>query len=77
MIVILIVIIFVLTYNPKSGTLDKYISGPVEKTGCADNIFRANNPAACKDSEYNAVQFATTFMKPAPTNSRLGAIIRQ
>ena len=80
MIVILIVVIFVLTYDPKSGTLDRYITGPTKNSECADDVYRGNNPAACKDSEYNAIQFAkssTAFMKPIPTNSHMGAIISQ
>ena len=77
MIVILIVLVFILTYDPKSGTLDKYFS---TSSDCANDNFRANNPEQCEIPEYNAVQFAkapTAFMKPTPTNSFKGAIIRQ
>lgn len=78
-IVILIVVVFILTYDPKSGTLNRYLDNSTSSS-CADDIYRGNNPEQCKDSEYDAVQFAkssTTFMKPIPTNSYKGAIIRQ
>ena len=77
MIVILIVLVFILTYDPKSGTLDKFLNN---STGCANDNFRANNPEQCEIPDYNAVQFAkapTAFMKPTSTNSFNGAMIRQ
>ena len=76
MIVILVVLVFILTYDPKSGTLDKYL----KTTDCSNDEYRAANPGQCKVAEYDAVQFArapTAFMKPSPTNSVNGAIIRQ
>jgi hypothetical protein len=77
-IVFLIAIVFMLTYDPKSGTLDKFIkSAPVEGD-CQDETFRSQNPGACKDVNYESIQFASTkFMKPMATNSVSGAIIRQ
>ena len=80
MIVILIVLVFILTYDPKSGTLDKFLNNTSSGGGCANDNFRANNPEQCEIPDYNAVQFAkapTAFMKPTSTNSFNGAIIRQ
>lgn len=83
MLVILAVVIFMLTYDPKTGNLEKYLK-PFNKMndnqgqGCSDNDFRSKNPGQCKDPAYEDIQFATTdFMKPTATNSRAGAIIRQ
>ena len=73
-IVILIAIVFMLTYDPKSGTLDRFI----KTQDCQDETFRSQNPGACKNVNYESIQFASTqFMKPMPTNSENGAIIRQ
>jgi hypothetical protein len=77
---ILAVVLFVLTYDPKSGTLEKYLkpySPDDNKKQCQDEAFRAKNPGQCKDVNYDAIQFASTaFMNPMPTNSKMGAIIR-
>ena len=76
-IVFLIAIVFMLTYDPKSGTLDRFIKS-TPPPDCQDETFRSQNPGACKDVNYESIQFASTqFMKPMPTNSVNGAIIRQ
>ena len=80
LIAIIAVVIFVLTYDPKSGTLERYLQ-PYDpdknKKQCQDEEFRANNPSQCKDSNYDGIQFArSAFMNPIPTNSKMGAIIK-
>ena len=77
MIVFLVAIVFMLTYDPKSGTLDRFIkTNPTQD--CQDETFRSQNPGACKNVNYESIQFASTqFMKPMATNSENGAIIRQ
>jgi hypothetical protein len=57
---IIAVIIFVLTYDPKSGTLDKFITpdeNPKKKC-CSDPNCVAKNPGQCKNVHYEAIQFA-------------------
>jgi hypothetical protein len=79
---IIAVLIFVLTYDPKTGTLEKYLQPydpDANKQMCQDEVYRSQNPDQCKDSNYDAIQFAksgSAFMNPMSTNSKLGAIIR-
>ena len=78
---IIAVIIFVFTYDPKSGTLERYLQ-PYDpeknKNQCQNEKFRAKYPDQCKDANYDGIQFArSAFMNPVPTNSRMGAIIKQ
>ncbi len=80
LIAIIAVVLFVLTYDPKSGTLERYLQ-PYESDGskkqCQDEEFRAKYPDQCKDVNYDAIQFArSAFMNPMATNSKMGAIIR-
>jgi hypothetical protein len=77
---ILAVVIFVLTYDPKSGTLEKYLkpySPDDNKKQCQDETFRAQHPDQCKHVNYESIEFASTaFANPMATNSKMGAIIR-
>ena len=53
--------IFILTYDPKSRTLEKYIP---------------KGPAPCKDGHYNEVQFGQTgYDCPEKNTTHLGAVI--
>jgi hypothetical protein len=79
---IIAVLIFVLTYDPKSGNLEKYMSkySADPATGCADPKTRSSGTKSCDDSNYDAIQFAkpnSAFELPEPSNSKLGAIIRR
>lgn len=56
-IAIFLAILFVLSYNPKSRTLEKFISP--EKGCCDDPEYRAKNMTQCESSYYQNVQFAT------------------
>ena len=77
---IIAVVLFVLTYDPKSGTLEKYLkpySPDDNKQKCQDETFRAQNPGQCKHVNYESIEFASTaFANPMPSNSKMGAIIR-
>jgi len=58
---IIAIIIFVLTYDPKSGTLDKIIKDPGQnpnKKCCSDPNCVAKNPGQCKNVRYESIQFA-------------------
>jgi hypothetical protein len=58
--------IFVLTYDPKSGTLNKYV----------DPKLSAEMPnAPCKDGHYNEVQFAQKgYICPENDKTHMGVI---
>jgi hypothetical protein len=79
-VVVIAVVIFLLTYDPKSGTIERYLhvyDPDKKKKQCQDEEFRGKYPEQCKEANYNAIQFASsTFMNPMPTNSKMGAIIR-
>lgn len=79
-VVIIAVVIFLLTYDPKSGTIERYLHAydpDKKKSQCQDEEFRGKHPDQCKEANYNGIQFASsTFMNPMPTNSKMGAIIR-
>lgn len=86
-----IVFVFLLTYDPKSGTMKSVIgtvssssSGTGSNSGtgatcCADDTFRAQNSKKCEDPHYNGVQFANpAYACPtAPDTAQMGAIIRK
>jgi len=85
-----IVFVFLLTYDPKSGTMKSTIasvsgtgvssnSSGVAPSCCADDTFRAQNPKKCEDPHYNGVQFANPeYTCPtAPDTAKMGAIIRK
>jgi hypothetical protein len=78
-VIIIAVVIFLLTYDPKSGTIEKYLhvyDPDKKKKLCQDEEFRGKNPEQCKYANYDAIQFAkSSFMNPVATNSRMGAII--
>ena len=76
---IIAVFIFVLTYDPKKGNLERYLHpyNSDKKSQCQDEEFRAKYPDQCKEANYDGLQFAkSSFMNPVPTNSKMGAIIR-
>jgi hypothetical protein len=84
-----IVFVFLLTYDPKSGTMKSVIGSVGGSSGgtgtrvgascCADDTFRAQNPKKCEDPHYNGVQFANPeYTCPtAPDTAQMGAIIRK
>lgn len=57
----LLAFIFIITYDPKSKTLEKYIP---------------REPAPCKDGHYNEIQFAQHgYECPSKDKCKMGAII--
>jgi hypothetical protein len=61
--IVILCFLFVLTYDPKSGNLDKYIrkkenftEQPV-KTCCNNVNYMANNITQCRPAHFQAVQF--------------------
>lgn len=60
---IIVAIIFIVTYDPKSGTLEKLIS-PVKEEDCADLEYMARHPDHCEDAHYDSVQFGTPIETP-------------
>ena len=57
----LIIFVFMITYDPKSGTLNKYI--PVDN-------------APCKDAHYQEIQFGQhVYPCPEGESSKMGAIV--
>jgi len=59
---IIVIVIFVLTYDPKSGTLDNIINEPTKnqnpnKKCCEDPNCIAKHPGQCKNVRYESLQF--------------------
>jgi hypothetical protein len=63
-IVFLLAIVFVLTYDPKSRTLEKFVGQPTPST-----------QKSCENAHYEAVQFAQTpYECPPPGRAKMGVI---
>jgi hypothetical protein len=63
-IVFLLAIVFVLTYDPKSRTLEKFVGQPTPST-----------QKSCENTHYEAVQFAQTpYECPPPGRAKMGVI---
>lgn len=77
---VILAILFVLTYDPKSGTLDRFINEPSTKNGpqcCSKTEYRANHPVQCEPPYFQGVQFGNTELG-CPTrmpNVNMGAIV--
>lgn len=75
---VILAIIFVLTYDPKSRTLDKFINSPEKKPSCCSTTeYRADNPVQCEPLYYQGLQFANTDLG-CPTRRpsvNMGAIV--
>ena len=64
-IVFLLAIVFVLTYDPKSRTLEKYVGVPTPPT-----------QRSCEPTHYEAVQFAQSpYECPSPGRTQMGAVM--
>jgi len=62
-ILVLLAFLFVLTYDPKSRTLETFIEGPPsdKRGGCCSRAnYRADNPLQCEPPYYQGLQFANT-----------------
>lgn len=78
-ILVILAIVFVLTYNPRSGTLDRFISAPEKpQPGCCSTTkYRADNPVQCESPYYEGLQFGNTELG-CPTripSVNMGAIV--
>jgi len=63
-IVFLLAIVFVLTYDPKSRTLEKFVGQPTQPT-----------QKSCEPTHYEAVQFAQTpYECPPPGRTYMGTL---
>jgi hypothetical protein len=63
-IVFLLAIVFVLTYDPKSRTLEKFVGHPAPPTD-----------KSCESTHYQAVQFAQSpYECPTAGKTKMGAI---
>ena len=73
-------IIFVLSYDPKSGTLEKFVEltrpQPEKKLCCGSNDYRSVNSDQCDSAYYQNLQFAgdTVACPINPINSWKGAL---
>jgi hypothetical protein len=82
---IIVAVIFVLSYNPKSGTLEKFVEltnnrpQQEKKLCCGANDYRGANPEQCENSYYQNLQFLddTVACPRKPTNSWKGALLAQ
>lgn len=65
---IIVAIIFIVTYDPKSGTLEKFLNSPeVEQPkdeSCSSVDYMARHPDHCEDARYDSVQFGTPIETP-------------
>jgi len=58
-------IVFVLTYDPKSRTLEKFVGQPTPSTN-----------KSCENAHYEAVQFGqTAYECPSPGKPSMGAVL--
>ena len=71
-ILVLIAVLFVLTYDPRSRTLEKVI-----EPCCNNNEYRANNMNQCESGYYQGVQFGDTNYGCPPKTPKeyMGAVI--
>ena len=64
-IALLVGVLFILTYNPKTGSLDRYLSTPAPSqepqapsgTCCNSTDYRAENNKQCRSAYYQGLQF--------------------
>jgi len=62
--IFLVAIVFVLTYDPKSRTLEKFVGQPT-----------APIQKSCEDAHYQSVQFAQSpYECPTPGRTQMGVI---
>jgi hypothetical protein len=54
---IILGIVFILTYDPKSRTLAHIIEEEPKKKCCMDPTCIAKHPSDCKNAHYEAIQF--------------------
>ena len=73
--IVIIFFLFMITYDPKSHTLDKYILGehkehyavgPQATGNCCDNVdYMADNYRQCAPAHFQGIQFAEPYGCPS------------
>jgi len=57
-------VIFVLSYDTKSGTIERFMGVPAGQQPaapcCNNNTYMANNPTQCQNAHYEGQQFASS-----------------
>lgn len=72
---IILAVLFVITYDPKSRTLEKYIMGPSASiVGGAQARGPSPVDAQCKHPHFQARNFGEPVYDCPKSNSRMGAI---
>jgi hypothetical protein len=69
--VILLVIVFVLTYDPKSRTLERFVNAPSAPAGPRED---ASRDPQCKHSHLQAVQFGQDYQCAKNPRANMGAM---
>ena len=80
---IFIIVLFVLTYDPNTKTLEKYIMvDPIKrikedkgKLCCGATDYRADNPQQCENAYYRGVQFANLDIGCPPKPNLVEGVI--
>ena len=68
--IILLAIVFVLTYDPKSRTLERFVNGPSAAAGAA-----GSRDPQCKHAHLQAVQFGQEYQCAKNPRANAGALI--
>jgi hypothetical protein len=80
---IFVIVLFVLTYDPNTKTLEKYIMvDPIQrvkenkgKLCCGSNDYRADHPQQCENAYYRGVQFANLDIGCPPKPNLVEGVI--
>ncbi|AUT19037.1 hypothetical protein DSLPV1_066 [Dishui lake phycodnavirus 1] len=71
---IILAVLFVITYDPKSRTLEKYIMGPLSPVNAQTAKGPAPSNIQCKHPHFQARNFGEPVYDCPKSNSKLGAI---
>lgn len=71
---IILAILFVITYDPKSRTLEKYIMGPLSPVNAQQAGSPTPSDVQCKHPHFQARNFGEPVYDCPKSNSRMGAI---
>jgi hypothetical protein len=75
-----LVLLFVISYDPKSGTINKILTETVKQPACCDDVnYMADNMEQCKHAHYEGISMArSTYGCPTGNaDVHLGAIIER
>jgi hypothetical protein len=74
----ILALLFVISYDPKSGTIEKFMNPTKRGPGCCDDVnYMADNKTQCENAHFNGVTFAdSNYGCPAKTPTvNMGAVI--